>query len=215
MCNKSLVYITCETYTLCGISSCFRLLSPTHRQVIHALLTRPPLTKPPKELCPFDLNVLCTPPAFILSQDQTLENFISYTGLPAYDLLSSYSFLASFTLLSIYNSLTRFALAFLLCTYLLLFNFQWPLPPLSRQLDYYTTSLFLCQYLFLNFFAFFSRFFDSDLELQLLTCPLGQLSYFTTSLFICQYLFFNFYPFFFAFVICYNSYLPFYVYFWA
>ena len=48
--NKSLVYRTCDPYTLCGISSCFRLLSPTHRQVIHALLTRPPLTSARKHL---------------------------------------------------------------------------------------------------------------------------------------------------------------------
>ena len=35
----------------------------------HALLTRPPLV--PKD--PFDLHVLGLPPAFILSQDQTLK----------------------------------------------------------------------------------------------------------------------------------------------
>ena len=59
---------------LCGISSRFQLLSPGIRQVTHALLTRPPLTF--KSLgfikSPFDLHVLSTPPAFILSQDQTL-----------------------------------------------------------------------------------------------------------------------------------------------
>ena len=47
------------------------------RQVIHALLTRPPLSQPDsiRKLPPvasFDLHVLGTPPAFILSQDQTL-----------------------------------------------------------------------------------------------------------------------------------------------
>ena len=46
MCDKSLVQKTCDLCTLCGISSCFRLLSPSHRQVTHALLTRPPLTRP-------------------------------------------------------------------------------------------------------------------------------------------------------------------------
>ena len=46
MCDKSLVYRSCGPYTSCGISSCFRLLSPSHRQVTHALLTRPPLTQP-------------------------------------------------------------------------------------------------------------------------------------------------------------------------
>ena len=58
---------------LCGISSRFQLLSPTERQVPHALLTRSPLSKKPKSLTPFDLHVLGTPPAFVLSQDQTLK----------------------------------------------------------------------------------------------------------------------------------------------
>ena len=62
----------CLPYTLCGISVRFQTLSPSLGQVAHALLTRPPLTQGPKTSRPFDLNVLCTPPAFILSQDQTL-----------------------------------------------------------------------------------------------------------------------------------------------
>ena len=50
------------------------MLSPSIRQVIHALLTRPPLKQESLGfiLFPFDLHVLSTPPAFILSQDQTL-----------------------------------------------------------------------------------------------------------------------------------------------
>ena len=58
---------------LCGISSRFQLLSPTERQVPHALLTRSPLSRKPKLSAPFDLHVLGTPPAFVLSQDQTLK----------------------------------------------------------------------------------------------------------------------------------------------
>ncbi len=54
-----------------GISSPFELLSPASGQVTHALLTRSPLTN--IATCPFDLHVLGTPPAFILSQDQTLR----------------------------------------------------------------------------------------------------------------------------------------------
>ena len=59
---------------LCGISNCFQLVSPCIRQVIHALLTRPPLIQKSLGFIPnpFDLHVLGTPPAFILSQDQTL-----------------------------------------------------------------------------------------------------------------------------------------------
>lgn len=37
------------------------------------LLTRPPLGLFPKELTSLDLHVLGTPPAFVLSQDQTLN----------------------------------------------------------------------------------------------------------------------------------------------
>ena len=46
------------------------------RQVIHALLTRPPLSHSSVrklQSASFDLHVLGTPPAFILSQDQTLK----------------------------------------------------------------------------------------------------------------------------------------------
>ena len=66
---------------LCGINSRFQLLSPCMRQVTHALLTRPPLSHHSNLFeqalqsttsASFDLHVLSTPPAFILSQDQTL-----------------------------------------------------------------------------------------------------------------------------------------------
>ena len=70
----------CPQMTLCGISTGFPVLSPGKRQVAHALLTRPPLSisfRPwPKPwasgTASFDLHVLSTPPAFVLSQDQTL-----------------------------------------------------------------------------------------------------------------------------------------------
>ena len=41
---KSLTAWPCDLAVLCGISSRFRLLSPSERQIAHALLTRPPLT---------------------------------------------------------------------------------------------------------------------------------------------------------------------------
>ena len=62
---------------LSGISSRFRLLSQCKRQVAHVLLTRSPLNKTESiattSLIPFDLHVLGMPPAFVLSQDQTLK----------------------------------------------------------------------------------------------------------------------------------------------
>ena len=39
-----LITAPCEAVVLCGISSRFQLLSPSVRQVTHALLTRPPLS---------------------------------------------------------------------------------------------------------------------------------------------------------------------------
>ena len=76
--HKALATRGCPLAALCGISSRFQLLSPTERQVPHALLTRPPLSHPLRltevalQGASFDLHVLGTPPAFVLSQDQTL-----------------------------------------------------------------------------------------------------------------------------------------------
>ena len=55
---------------LCGISRSFLLLSPAQGQVTYVLLTRSPLISKRDS---FDLHVLGTPPAFILSQDRTLR----------------------------------------------------------------------------------------------------------------------------------------------
>ena len=52
------------------------------RQVTHALLTRPPLTFGASSSGPFDLHVLSTPPAFILSQDQTLCKSLFFSRQP-------------------------------------------------------------------------------------------------------------------------------------
>ena len=57
---------------LWGITIRFQKLSLSQRQVTHVLLTRPPLRYQPKSISPFDLHVLSVPPAFVLSQDQTL-----------------------------------------------------------------------------------------------------------------------------------------------
>ena len=60
---------------LSGISSGFPKLSQSYRQVAHVLLTRPPLKSEEASffIIPLDLHVLGTPPAFVLSQDQTLQ----------------------------------------------------------------------------------------------------------------------------------------------
>ena len=68
----------CGPVVSCGIRTPFGILSPCLGQVAHALLTRPPLKhtsfhpKTSANVSPLDLHVLGTPPAFVLSQDQTL-----------------------------------------------------------------------------------------------------------------------------------------------
>ena len=56
--------------------SCRRFLAgiPHLRAGTHVLLTRPPLPTPKRRT--FDLHVLGTPPAFILSQDQTRHSVL-------------------------------------------------------------------------------------------------------------------------------------------
>ena len=62
-----------DSVGLSGISTPFEVLSQIVRQIIYALLTRAPLTWGASPSNPFDLHVLGTPPAFVLSQDQTLQ----------------------------------------------------------------------------------------------------------------------------------------------
>ena len=59
--------------TTCGISSPFELLFPASGQVTYVLRTHSPLNSRIATWASFDLHVLSTPPAFILSQDQTLR----------------------------------------------------------------------------------------------------------------------------------------------
>ena len=61
---------------LSGIRPSFPSLSRSTGQITHVLLTRSPLEHPHQKMVeafPFDLHVLSTPPAFVLSQDQTLQ----------------------------------------------------------------------------------------------------------------------------------------------
>ena len=68
---------------ICGINSPFGELSPTSRQIAHVLRTRSPLnnTGIATNVVPFDLHVLSTPPAFVLSQNQTLRKNLEPVSL--------------------------------------------------------------------------------------------------------------------------------------
>ena len=61
----------------CGISPAFAELSPSLREITYVLLTRLPLfyRNIATTIEPSDLHVLGTPPALVLSQDQTLQKF--------------------------------------------------------------------------------------------------------------------------------------------
>ena len=61
--------------TTCGINSPFGELFPTFGQITHVLRTLAPLSLVhiATRKTPFDLHVLSTPPAFVLSQNQTLR----------------------------------------------------------------------------------------------------------------------------------------------
>ena len=62
-----------QAMVLSGIRPSFPSLSRSAGQITHVLLTRSPLEHPASRAFPFDLHVLSTPPAFVLSQDQTLQ----------------------------------------------------------------------------------------------------------------------------------------------
>ena len=68
---------THQSAVLSGIRPSFPGLSRSAGQITHVLLTRSPLEYPASRAFPFDLHVLSTPPAFVLSQDQTLHKKIS------------------------------------------------------------------------------------------------------------------------------------------
>ena len=75
------------------------MLSPSKGQVAYALLTRSPLKIEPKLNFPFDLHVLGTPPAFVLSQDQTLQYTLLKNRLALNYLIQNFVCLARLLLL--------------------------------------------------------------------------------------------------------------------
>ena len=78
-----MIHSSADKWMLSGISKAFAMLSPIQGKIAHALLTRAPLyylLQAEEFSC--DLHVLSTPPAFILSQDQTRQlNFLKANRL--------------------------------------------------------------------------------------------------------------------------------------
>ena len=146
----------------------------------------------------FDLNVLCTPPAFILSQDQTLECFVSKPSIEVLNLnpslIALYLFLSSISLRivefrshTIHESLHVQCLYFPLVVQFSMTDFA---AALFAEPDYYITVLSLCQEVFSKFFELFQVFSFPKPPAR------GQLAHYTTPFLICQYLFLNFFDFF-------------------
>ena len=144
----------CGPVGLCGISSRFQLLSPSLRQVPHALLTRSPLNtekiNPPR--IPFDLHVLGAPPAFVLSQDQTLYKMIFIT-LKVLNLVHS----ARNRLRPVNYSLEFLSVPYTLKVPLQVFDIvqfsrSCVRRPFDRRPVYFSTGAFICQALFSSFF---------------------------------------------------------------
>ena len=131
----------CRVVVSCGISSRFQLLSPSEGQVAHALLTRPPLA--PKRS--FDLHVLGTPPAFVLSQDQTLE-FNLLKRVSPFRSLNRLVFSSQLTAFSLF--MTLFVITWLFLVFAL-YSFQGA-PPRSPRDSFCILhpSLPSCQQLF-------------------------------------------------------------------
>ena len=69
----------CRPGMLPGIKPPFEGLSRMYGQIIHVLLTRSPLYSSNRSRTfSYDLHVLGTPPAFVLSQNQTLHKYSKY-----------------------------------------------------------------------------------------------------------------------------------------
>ena len=96
-------------------------------------------------LLPFDLHVLCTPPAFILSQDQTLNFCLIFFSFKPSGLSLLFLFILD-------SSLSAW---FFSKGYCLFFNVLYYMFLLSlKHMFYYSFITLFCQYFFNNFFIF-------------------------------------------------------------
>ena len=124
------------------------------RQVTHALLTRPPLSHFPFRKissASFDLHVLSTPPAFILSQDQTLVKSVC-SGQNHLLAILPYFTVFRFDINCLFlNFLLEIFRNSFIVIYCLIINVLFSFCCLARQLLNYITVFFICQLLFLFF----------------------------------------------------------------
>ena len=149
------------------------MLSPSKGQVAYALLTRSPLKIEPKLNFPFDLHVLGTPPAFVLSQDQTLQYTLLKNRLALNYLIQNFVCLA--------HLLSAFASSKLARTFAFLGSCSvFKVLPFSGDLY----SLLHFQRFVKCFFTFFRKVFSS---LFFQAASFKQLSYNNTIFTSCQH----------------------------
>ena len=139
---------SCEALIISSLISRFHLLSQTKRQVLYALLTRPPWLSRCKHRFPIDLHVLSILSAFILSQDQTLHSI--YLHIFKFHLIS---------LDVIFFKILDFIDYTLNCFFMLLISLLSVDTFSYRQDIYYHKRKYLST-TFLKFFLIFLKFFN-------------------------------------------------------
>lgn len=152
---------------LCGINLPFGRLFPSIRQVAHVLLTRPPLGSSPKGISSLDLHVLGTPPAFVLSQDQTLNKKFNLLLKLLWVLILRLKRIAGLFYLTLFCSIFKdhflcrpqatsiyYHLEFLLSTFI--FHFPWHRFPRTLtivsqlKINECTSTLFILNYVYIT-----------------------------------------------------------------
>ena len=136
MCNCSLASEPCDSNALCGISTSFPVLFHTHRQVAHALLTRPPLIR---DRSPFTVRLECVMHAASVHPEPGSNSLIIVYPLSfrSVNIFSQSNSICSITFSSFsFYSSKEFSSSFFVCktNFLVssLFNFQRSVAPLSR-----------------------------------------------------------------------------------
>ena len=123
MCDKSLASKPCDSNASCGISVRFQTLSPSHRQIAHALLTRPPLIR---DRSPFTVRLECVKHAASVHPEpgsNSLKNgILNSDQCPNLKSFSELFFLSFFY----FSTLCSKLLTRILIVLCLLFNFQGP-----------------------------------------------------------------------------------------
>ena len=174
--------VLCAYAVLAVVSNCYPPVQgrlPTRYSPVRHSVTKVFIPKKSVLSASFDLHVLGTPPAFILSQDQTLVKSVCSVRmtLAIHPLLLFWKSLASITRINNVRS-ENICLNF---QGWLLFNYQCSFClSLSRQPYYYIIVIWLCQQLFSFIFKSF---------LLTVVVFLRQLAYHIIRLDVCQQLF--------------------------